>query len=92
MTWKIAPAIAWGNTCVCKPSEFTSVTAWKLCEVFEQAGLLKGVVNMVFGNGPNAGNYLCTHPKVPMISFTGGTKTGEIITKSTAPFCKKVCN
>lgn len=90
LTWKIAPAIATGNTCVCKPSEVTSLTAWMLCSVIQEAGLPEGVVNMVFGTGANAGNALCVHPEVPLISFTGGTKTGEIITKSTAPLCKKL--
>lgn len=72
LTWKIAPAIAFGNTCVCKPSEFTSVTAWMLCSLLNEAGVPKGVVNMVFGTGANAGAPLVQHPQVPSISFTGG--------------------
>lgn len=54
LTWKIAPAIAVGNTVVAKPSEMTSLTAWMLCQLFEKAGLPKGVVNMVFGRGKHA--------------------------------------
>ncbi len=61
-----------GNTCVCKPSELTSVTAWMLCKLLNEAGLPKGVVNMVFGDGPKAGAALVSHPRVPLISFTGG--------------------
>ena len=90
LTWKIAPCIAAGNTCVCKPSEFTSVTAWMLCTVLNDAGLPKGVVNMIFGTGPRAGASLVQHPRVPIISFTGGTATGEIITRDSAPYFKKL--
>ncbi|KAI9144125.1 aldehyde dehydrogenase family 8 member A1-like protein [Paraphysoderma sedebokerense] len=90
LTWKIAPAIALGNTCVCKPSEFTSVTAYMLCQVLIDAGLPRGVVNMVFGTGPSAGASLVTHPKVPLISFTGGTATGEKLITNSAPLFKKL--
>jgi len=55
LTWKIAPAIAFGNTCVAKPSELTSLTAWKLCEVLQDAELPTGVVNILFGYGPSVG-------------------------------------
>jgi aminomuconate-semialdehyde/2-hydroxymuconate-6-semialdehyde dehydrogenase len=75
LSWKIAPCIAYGCTCVCKPSEFTSVTAWMLCSVLKEAGLPNGVVNMVFGTGPNVGSPLIHHPKVSLISFTGGKLT-----------------
>lgn len=60
-----------GNTCVCKPSEFTSWTAYKLCEVMVEAGLPPGVCNMVFGHGAKVGAELVKHPKVRLISFTG---------------------
>eukprot|EP01132_Coremiostelium_polycephalum_P004517 gene4517-5632_t len=90
LTWKIAPAIAVGNTCVCKPSEMTSMTAYLLCEVIRDVGLPVGVVNVVFGTGPNAGSALVEHPNVPLISFTGGTKTGEVISKLSAPYYKKL--
>ncbi|XP_074656211.1 2-aminomuconic semialdehyde dehydrogenase-like [Tubulanus polymorphus] len=90
LTFKIAPCIAVGNTCVCKPSEMTSVTAWMLCKVFQQAGLPPGVVNMVFGTGLRTGNALIKHPDVPLISFTGSTATAETIQVAAAPFCKKL--
>jgi acyl-CoA reductase-like NAD-dependent aldehyde dehydrogenase len=66
---------------VCKPSEITPMTAYMLGEVLNDAGVPPGVVNLVFGLGAKAGNALVSHPKVPLISFTGGTKTGEIIAK-----------
>jgi len=90
LTWKIAPALATGNTIVAKPSEMTSYTAWKLCSVLQSVGLPKGVVNMVFGTGPRAGSHLVRHPQVPLISFTGGTATGEVIQRDSAAFCKKL--
>ncbi|CAB4382452.1 unnamed protein product [Rhizophagus irregularis] len=90
LTWKIAPCLAAGCTCVAKPSEFTSVTAYMLCDIFKQAGLPEGVVNMVFGKGPKAGQALVSHPKVPLISFTGGTVTGKKLNETCAPLFKKV--
>eukprot|EP01125_Pyxidicula_operculata_P009968 TRINITY_DN3284_c0_g1_i2.p1 TRINITY_DN3284_c0_g1~~TRINITY_DN3284_c0_g1_i2.p1 ORF type:complete len:407 (+),score=94.11 TRINITY_DN3284_c0_g1_i2:20-1240(+) len=90
LTWKIAPAIAVGNTCVCKPSEITSVTAWMLCKLMKEAGLPQGVVNMVFGVGPKAGQALIEHQDVPLISFTGGTVTGKRILSATANSLKRV--
>ncbi|CAG8649089.1 1614_t:CDS:10 [Ambispora gerdemannii] len=90
LTWKIAPCIASGNTCVCKPSEFTSLTAYMLCSVFKEAGLPNGVVNMVFGSGQSAGEALVTHPNVPLISFTGGTVTGKHIMASSVKHMKKL--
>lgn len=90
LSWKIAPAIATGNTVVCKPSEFTSMTAGLLAEVMKQAGLPDGVVNMVYGYGHEAGDALVRHPKVPLISFTGGTATGQKIIEASAPHFKKL--
>jgi len=90
LTWKIAPCISVGNTCVCKPSEFTSVTAWMLCSIIKEAGIPDGVVNMVFGLGGKAGARIVEHPDVPLISFTGGTITGERIIRSSAPHIKKL--
>lgn len=90
LTWKLAPALAVGCTVVCKPSEFTSLTASMLCELFDEAGLPAGVCNMVFGTGVKAGRALVQHPDVPLISFTGGTATGEHITRDSAPFLKKL--
>eukprot|EP01116_Phalansterium_solitarium_P011986 TRINITY_DN27899_c0_g1_i1.p1 TRINITY_DN27899_c0_g1~~TRINITY_DN27899_c0_g1_i1.p1 ORF type:complete len:509 (+),score=161.38 TRINITY_DN27899_c0_g1_i1:77-1528(+) len=90
LTWKIAPAIAVGNTCVCKPSEFTPATAFLLCSVLNEVGLPPGVVNMVFGYGAKAGSPLVRHPDVPLISFTGGTATAEHIIRDSAPLYKKL--
>ena len=90
LTWKIAPCIAYGNTCVCKPSEFTSVTACMLCLLMKEAGLPDGVVNMVFGTGPRVGAALVKHPNVPLISFTGGTVTGERVIVDSAKHFKKL--
>lgn len=116
LTWKIAPAIAAGNTVVAKPSEMTSVTAWMLCKLMQQAGrslfllptmqqppahkgcnisplaagVPAGVVNIVFGTGPRAGDALVGHPDVPLLSFTGSTATARYITERSAPYCKKL--
>ena len=90
LSWKIAPAIACGNTVVCKPSEFTSMTAALLCEVLQEVNLPIGVVNMVFGTGPGAGEALVKHPDVPLISFTGGTETGKKISAMAASHTKKL--
>uniref|UniRef100_A0A915K5B9 Aldehyde dehydrogenase domain-containing protein n=1 Tax=Romanomermis culicivorax TaxID=13658 RepID=A0A915K5B9_ROMCU len=90
LTFKMAPALATGNTVVAKPSEFTSVTSWMLAKVLNEAGLPPGVVNFVFGTGPKAGEALVTHPNVPLISFTGSTATGQRITEKSAPFYKKL--
>ncbi|XP_054871781.1 2-aminomuconic semialdehyde dehydrogenase [Amphiprion ocellaris] len=90
LTWKIAPAIAAGNTVVAKPSEMTSVTAWMMCKLMEEAGVPPGVVNIVFGSGPRAGDALVGHPDVPLVSFTGSTATAQRITERSAPYCKKL--
>lgn len=90
LSWKIAPAIAVGNTCVAKPSEFTSMTAHKLCELIEEAGVPNGVVNIIFGLGQNVGNALTSHPDVNLISFTGGTATGKKVYQNAIQDFKKV--
>ncbi|KAK2560208.1 2-aminomuconic semialdehyde dehydrogenase [Acropora cervicornis] len=90
LTFKIAPAIAAGNTVVCKPSEMTSVTAWMMAKLLNEAGLPPGVCNLVFGRGPKAGSAIVQHPDVPLISFTGSTATGQAITQMSAPFFKKL--
>ncbi|MGE0615742.1 MAG: aldehyde dehydrogenase [Bacteriovoracia bacterium] len=89
-SWKVAPAIAVGNTVVSKPSELTPLTASLMGEVYNEAGLPPGVANIVFGLGLRAGTPLTTHPDVPLISFTGGTATGTAITQAAAPGQKKV--
>ena len=89
-TWKIAPAIAAGNTVVAKPSEITPMTAYLLGEICTEAGLPKGVLNIVQGNGPSAGQAIVEHPHIKAISFTGGTKTGEHIARTAGPMFKKL--
>ncbi len=76
-TWKLAPALAAGNTVVWKPSEFSSVSAFAFGELFEKAGFPPGVVNIVTGFGDEVGEPLITHPDVAKVAFTGGDKTGE---------------
>ncbi len=90
LTWKIAPALACGNTAVAKPSELTPVTASLLCEICREAGLPEGVLNVVQGTGQNVGAAITLHPKVVAISFTGGTITGRKVAESCAPMFKKV--
>ena len=89
-TWKIAPAIASGCCVVAKPSEITPMTAYLLSELCIEAGLPKGVLNIVHGLGPSAGNAIVAHDGVKAISFTGGTKTGEHIARLAAPKFKKL--
>lgn len=90
MTWKIAPAIAAGNTAVAKPSELTSLSAFLFTEILDEAGLPPGVCNIVLGTGPAAGAALVRHPDVPLISFTGGTATAVHIIRDAAPWFKKL--
>jgi aminomuconate-semialdehyde/2-hydroxymuconate-6-semialdehyde dehydrogenase len=90
LSWKIAPAIAAGNTCVAKPSELTPLTANRLAELSLEAGLPPGVMNIVHGYGAKAGAAICEHPDVPLISFTGGTVTGAKVASAAAPLFKKL--
>lgn len=89
-TWKIAPALAAGCTVVAKPSEITPMTAYLLGELSIEAGLPPGVLNIVHGLGPKVGMSIVSHPDIPAISFTGGTKTGETIARTAAPLFKKL--
>ncbi len=89
-TWKVAPALAAGNTVVAKPSELTPMTAYLLSEICREAGLPPGVLNIVHGVGAKAGQSLVEHPKVQAISFTGGTQTGARIAATAAPRFKKL--
>jgi len=89
-SWKIAPALAAGNTVVAKPSEVTPYTAYLLSKICIEAGLPKGVLNIVHGLGPKAGAAIIEHEDIPMISFTGGTATGEWIARTAAPKFKKL--
>ena len=90
LSWKIAPAIAAGNTCVAKPSEMTPLTAHRLGELSLEAGIPEGVINVVHGFGAKAGAAICEHPDVPLISFTGGTVTGAKVAATAAPLFKKL--
>ena len=89
-TWKIAPALATGNTVVAKPSELTPMTAHLLAELCIAAGLPSGVLNIVHGTGPRVGAPLVEHPRVPTITFTGGTATGGSIARTAGPMFKKL--
>ena len=89
-TWKIAPALAAGNTVVAKPSEVTPHTATLLGEIAARIGFPKGVLNIVHGLGPDVGEPLVTHPQVKAISFTGSTGVGRRIASLAAPMLKKV--
>lgn len=90
LSWKIAPALAAGNTVVAKPSEVTPMTAYLLADICEEVGLPKGVLNVVHGDGTKAGSALVDHKGVKAISFTGSTRVGQHIAKTLAPSFKKV--
>ncbi|WAC03657.1 aldehyde dehydrogenase [Lacinutrix neustonica] len=89
-TWKIAPAIAAGNCVVAKPSEVTPMTAYLLGEICNEAGLPKGVLNIVHGLGTTTGQAIIEHEDIKAISFTGGTATGAHIAGVAAPLFKKL--
>lgn len=89
-TWKIAPALAAGNCVVAKPSEITPITAYLLGEICNEAGLPKGVLNIVHGLGTTCGQAIIEHPDIKAISFTGGTSTGAHIARTAAPMFKKL--
>jgi betaine-aldehyde dehydrogenase len=88
--WKVAPALAAGNTFVLKPSELTPSTAILLMSTLEEAGLPSGVANLVLGAGAQAGAPLAEHPDVDLVSFTGGLATGTRIAAAAAATVKKV--
>ncbi|WP_130178046.1 5-carboxymethyl-2-hydroxymuconate semialdehyde dehydrogenase [Cryobacterium sp. SO1] len=87
-SWKLGPALATGNTVVLKPAEFTPLSASLWAGIFEEAGLPRGVFNLVNGLGEDAGDALVKHPDVPLISFTGESRTGQTIFGNAAPFLK----
>ncbi|MEO6201167.1 MAG: aldehyde dehydrogenase family protein [Cryobacterium sp.] len=88
--WKIAPALAAGNTFILKPSELTPHTSILMMELLEDLGLPKGVANLVLGAGPVAGAPLSSHPDVDLVSFTGGLETGKRIAAAASATVKKV--
>ncbi len=89
LAWKIAPALATGNTVVLKPAEFTPLTALAFAHICQEAGLPAGVVNIVTGDG-STGEALVKHPDVDKIAFTGSTEVGRAIRKATAQSHKKL--
>jgi aldehyde dehydrogenase (NAD+) len=88
--WKLAPALAMGNTCILKPASNTPLTALKLAEVLDQSGLPKGVVNVITGGGASVGEELASHPDVDKVSFTGSTAVGRRIMQLGSDTIKKV--
>ncbi|MDT7643581.1 MAG: betaine-aldehyde dehydrogenase, partial [Pseudonocardiales bacterium] len=90
LSWKVAPALAAGNTVVIKPSEVTPLSSIKLVQLLEEAGAPRGVVNLVLGDGPDVGAPLVSHPDVELVSFTGGLSTGQSIIRASADTVKKV--
>ena len=89
LAWKIAPALAAGNTVVLKPAEFTPITALAFAEICQEIGLPRGVVNIITGDG-RTGEALVKHPEVDKIAFTGSTEVGRAIRKATADSPKKL--
>ncbi|HEX4766119.1 MAG TPA: aldehyde dehydrogenase [Lichenihabitans sp.] len=89
-TWKLAPALAAGNTVVWKPSEFSSVSALEFGKLFETAGFPPGVVNILTGFGSDIGEALVTHPRVAKVAFTGGDRTGQSVYELAARSIKPV--
>ena len=90
VAWKVAPAIAAGNTFVLKPSELTPSTAILLMRALTEAGLPAGVGNLVLGTGAEVGSVLSEHPDIDLVSFTGGLHTGRLVSAAAAPTVKKV--
>src|SRR6202044_2116064 len=89
LAWKIAPALACGNTVVLKPAETTPLTALTFAEICQQADLPPGVVNIVTGAGAT-GRALVSHPGIDKVAFTGSTEVGKEIARDCAPTRKKV--
>ncbi len=88
-SWKAMPALICGNTVVLKPAEDTPLSTYNLAQVLTEAGLPPGVLNVVFGYGPQAGAPLLQKPGIDLVSFTGSTETGRIVSEACAPTFKK---
>ena len=88
---KLSMALAAGCTVVLKPSEFTPVSAILLTRVLHDAGVPKGVFNLVLGDGPTVGNAIARHPDIDLVSFTGSTRAGVLVAQAAAPSVKRVC-
>lgn len=89
-TWKVAPALAFGNAAILKPASASPATAAVLAEICAEAGLPEGVLNVVYGGGSEVGTALTAHPGVDLISFTGESGTGRAIAAAAAPTLKKL--
>ncbi|MGA2409590.1 MAG: aldehyde dehydrogenase family protein [Candidatus Binataceae bacterium] len=90
ISWKVAPALAFGNTLVLKPAEQTPLPAIRLGELIGEAGVPDGVVNVVTGFGPTAGGAIATHPDIDKVAFTGSTEVGKLILQASAGNLKRV--
>ncbi len=91
LTWKLGPALACGNSVVCKPAEFTPITASMLGTIANEAGIPPGVLNIVQGYGPDAaGSAITAHPEIDILSFTGDSKTGRVIMRAASETLKDV--
>ncbi|RST76501.1 aldehyde dehydrogenase family protein [Siminovitchia acidinfaciens] len=88
--WKLAPALAAGNTIVIKPAELTPISTLELIKVFQEVGIPDGVINVVPGHGSTAGNALSNHPGVDKVAFTGSTVTGQLVMQSASKNLKPV--
>jgi acyl-CoA reductase-like NAD-dependent aldehyde dehydrogenase len=88
-SWKITPALICGNTVVIKPAEDTPLSAYSFVQALDEAGLPRGVVNIVLGDGPSAGAPLVRHPGVSLVSFTGSSEVGRLVSVACAPTFKK---
>ncbi|SHF03853.1 betaine-aldehyde dehydrogenase [Seinonella peptonophila] len=88
--WKLAPALAAGNTIVFKPSEITPLTSIKLFELIDEIGVPKGVVNLVLGAGATVGQEIAEHPDIDKVAFTGGTETGRKVMQAASGNLKKI--
>ena len=84
LAWKIGPALATGNTIVLKPSEFTPLTAIRMCQFFTEAGFPPGVINILTGYGPTVGAAISSHMDIQKVAFTGSTVVGRKIMESAA--------
>lgn len=89
-SWKLAPAMATGNTVVLKPASYTPLSAALWPEIFKEAGVPDGVFNLILGSGGVAGDALVKHPDVPLISFTGDSSTGATLSTNAAPLLKSL--
>jgi acyl-CoA reductase-like NAD-dependent aldehyde dehydrogenase len=88
-SWKVMPALVCGDTMVLKPAEDTPLSTYHLAQALAEAGLPRGVLNVVFGDGPEAGAPLLSHPDIHLVSFTGSTEVGRIVSQACAPAFKK---